>query len=33
MALMQAGLPIPREVPEYTAFIYYMKAVDGNEKI
>lgn len=33
MALMQAGLPIPREVPEYTAFMYHMKAVDGNENI
>ncbi len=26
-ALMNAGLPIPREVPEYTAFQFHMKAV------
>ena len=32
-ALMQAGLPIPREVPEYTAFIYHMKAAGENEYI
>ena len=24
MALMHAGLPIPREIPEYTAFIYHL---------
>ena len=27
MALMHAGLPIPREVPEYTAFLYHLTAV------
>lgn len=26
-ALMNAGLPIPREVPEYTAFQFHMKAI------
>lgn len=28
MALMHAGIPIPREVPEFTAFIYHLKAID-----
>ncbi len=28
MAIMHAGIPIPREVPEFTAFIYHMKAVN-----
>ncbi len=28
MALMHAGLPIPREIPEFTAFIYHLKAVE-----
>ena len=28
MALMHAGIPIPREVPEFTAFIYHLTAVD-----
>ena len=28
MALMHAGIPIPREIPEFTAFIYHMKAID-----
>ncbi len=28
MALMHAGIPIPREIPEYTSFIYYLVAVD-----
>ena len=27
-ALMYAGLPIPREVPEYSSFQYYMEAVE-----
>ena len=27
MALMHAGIPIPREVPEFTAFIYYLREV------
>ena len=27
MALMHAGIPIPREIPEFTAFIYHLKAV------
>ena len=27
MALMHAGLPIPREIPEYTAFIYHLTSV------
>lgn len=27
MALMHAGIPIPREIPEFTAFRYYLKAV------
>lgn len=26
-ALMNAGLPIPREIPDYTAFQFHMKAV------
>ena len=28
MALMHAGIPIPREIPEFTAFIYHLKAID-----
>ena len=28
MALMHAGIPIPREIPEFTAFIYHLTAVD-----
>jgi alpha-galactosidase len=32
MALMHAGVPIPREVPEYTAFIYHLTAVDQPEE-
>ena len=28
MALMHAGIPIPREIPEFTAFIYHLQAVD-----
>jgi alpha-galactosidase len=28
MALMHAGIPIPREIPEYTPFIYHLVAVD-----
>ena len=27
MALMHAGIPIPREIPEFTAFIYHLVAV------
>ena len=27
MALMHAGLPIPREIPEFTAFIYHLVAL------
>ena len=27
MALMHAGIPIPREIPEFTSFIYHLKAV------
>ncbi len=27
MALMHAGLPIPREIPEYTAFLYHLTAI------
>ena len=27
MALMHAGIPIPREIPEYTAFIYHLTAI------
>ena len=27
MALMHAGLPIPREIPEFTAFIYHLTVV------
>ena len=26
-ALMHAGIPVPREIPEYTAFLYHLKAV------
>ncbi len=28
MALMHAGIPIPREVPEFTAFLYHLTALD-----
>ena len=28
MALMQAGIPIPREIPEFTTFLYHLKALD-----
>ena len=28
MALMHAGIPIPREVPEFTAFIYHLTAIE-----
>ena len=28
MALMHAGLPIPREIPEYTAFLYHLTAIN-----
>ncbi len=28
MALMHAGIPIPREIPEYTSFIYHLVAVE-----
>ncbi len=28
MALMHAGIPIPREVPEFTAFMYHLTAVE-----
>jgi alpha-galactosidase len=27
MALMHAGIPIPREIPEYTAFLYHLTAI------
>ena len=27
MALMHAGLPIPREIPEYAAFLYHLTAI------
>ncbi len=27
MALMHAGIPIPREIPEFTAFLYHLKEV------
>ena len=27
MALMHAGIPVPREVPDFTAFIYHLKAI------
>lgn len=29
-ALMYAGLPIPREVPEYTAFQFYLQKIEKN---
>ena len=29
MALMHAGIPIPREIPEFKAFIYHLTAVDA----
>jgi hypothetical protein len=25
---MHAGIPIPREIPEFTAFIYHLTAID-----
>ena len=28
MALMHAGVPIPREIPEFTAFLYHLEAID-----
>lgn len=28
MALMHAGIPIPREVPEFSAFLYHIQALD-----
>ena len=28
MALMHAGIPIPREIPEFTSFIYHLVAVE-----
>ena len=28
MALMHAGIPVPREIPEFTAFLYHLKAVE-----
>ncbi|MBP3899148.1 MAG: alpha-galactosidase [Mogibacterium sp.] len=28
MALMHAGIPVPREVPEFTSFLYHLTAVD-----
>ena len=28
MALMHAGIPIPREIPEFTAFLYHLKAIE-----
>ena len=28
MALMHAGIPIPREIPDFTAFIYHLRAAD-----
>lgn len=28
MAFMHAGIPIPREIPEFTAFIYHLTAID-----
>lgn len=27
MALMHAGIPVPREIPEFTAFLYHLKEV------
>jgi len=29
MPLMHAGIPIPREVPEYTTFLYHLTAIDS----
>jgi len=28
MALMQGGIPVPREVPDFTSFIYHLKAAE-----
>ena len=28
MALMHAGIPVPREIPEFTAFLYHLKALE-----
>ena len=28
MALMHAGVPVPREIPEITAFLYHLEAID-----
>ena len=28
MALMHAGIPVPREVPEFTSFMYHLRALD-----
>ena len=28
MALMHAGVPVPREIPEFTAFLYHLEAID-----
>jgi alpha-galactosidase len=28
MALMHAGIPVPREIPEFTAFLYHLRAVE-----
>jgi alpha-galactosidase len=28
MALMHAGIPVPREIPEFTAFLYHIRAVE-----
>ena len=27
-ALMQGGIPVPREVPDFTSFIYHIRAVN-----
>ena len=28
MVLMHAGVPVPREIPEFTAFLYHLEAID-----
>ena len=28
MAFMHAGVPVPREIPEFTAFLYHLEAID-----
>ena len=28
MALMHAGVPVPREIPEFTAFLYHLEVID-----